>query len=63
MPHTDGRVGRLVDRFPMRYIVRFELEHLLVRAGFHMDELYADFDRSPFGSTYPGELLVIASPL
>jgi len=59
--HTDGRQERLVDRFPMRYIFRFELEHLLVRAGFSMQALYADFDHSPFGSTYPGELIVIAT--
>ncbi len=58
--HPDGRKERLVDRFPMRYLFRFEAEHLLARCGFRVEEVYADFDKSPYGSKYPGELIFIA---
>jgi SAM-dependent methyltransferase len=59
--HPDGREERLVHAFPMRYLFRFEAEHLLVRSGFEVEHVYADFDRSPYGSTYPGELIFVAS--
>jgi SAM-dependent methyltransferase len=59
--HPDGREERLVHAFSMRYLFRFEVEHLLARAGFVVEQVYADYDRSPFGSKYPGELLVMAS--
>ncbi len=58
--HPDGRQERLVHRLQMRCIFRFEAEHLLARAGFTVDHVYADFDRSPYGSQYPGELIFIA---
>jgi SAM-dependent methyltransferase len=58
--HPDGRHERAVHAFPMRYLYRFEAEHLLARAGFAVEHLFAGFDRSPFGSTYPGELVFIA---
>ncbi len=58
--HPDGREERLVHAFPMRYLFRFEAEHLLVRCGFEVVDVYADFDKSPFGSTYPGELIIKA---
>jgi SAM-dependent methyltransferase len=58
--HPDGRQERLVHAFEMRYLFRFEAEHLLVRAGFEVEALYADYDRSPFGSKEPGELIFVA---
>jgi len=58
--HPDGRQERLVHAFPMRYIFRFEIEHLLARSGFTVRQIYADYDRRPYGSTYPGELVVVA---
>ena len=58
--HPDGRQERLVHAFPMRYLFRFEAEHLLARAGFQVEHLYADFDKRPYGSAYPGELLFVA---
>jgi len=58
--HPDGRQERLVHAFPMRYLFRYEAEHLLVRCGFHIDHLYADFDQSPYGSKEPGELIFVA---
>jgi SAM-dependent methyltransferase len=58
--HPDGRHERLVHPFQMRCIFRFEAEHLLARAGFTVDQVYSDFDRSPYGSRYPGELIFVA---
>jgi SAM-dependent methyltransferase len=58
--HPDGRQERLVQAFPMRYLFRFEAEHLLARAGFDVEQLYADYDKSPYGSKYPGELIFVA---
>jgi len=56
----DGRKERLVQAFPMRYLFKFEAEHLLARAGFTVEQLYADYDKSPYGSKYPGELIFVA---
>ena len=58
--HPDGRKERLVHAFRLRYLFRFELEHLLVRAGFAIEHLYAGYDGSAYGSTYPGELVFVA---
>ncbi|MGH7339006.1 MAG: class I SAM-dependent methyltransferase [Candidatus Rokuibacteriota bacterium] len=58
--HPDGRQERLVHPFQMRCVFRFEAEHLLARAGFMVDQVYSDFDRSPYGSRYPGELIFVA---
>jgi SAM-dependent methyltransferase len=58
--HSDGRQERLVHRFQMRYLFRYEIEHLLTRSGFTVENVYADYDKSPFGSKYPGELIVVA---
>ena len=58
--HPDGRQERLVHAFPMRYLFRFEAEHLLVRSGFAVEAVYADYDKNPYGSTYPGDLIFIA---
>lgn len=56
----DGRVERHPGRFLVRYLFRFEAEHLLVREGFTVEALYSDFDRSPYGASYPGELIFTA---
>jgi len=58
--YPDGRQERLVQAFPMRYLFKFEAEHLLARAGFRVEQLYADYDKSPYGSKYPGELIFVA---
>jgi SAM-dependent methyltransferase len=58
--HPDGREERLVHAFPMRYLFRFEAEHLLERCGFQVEHLYADYDKNPYGSKYPGELIFVA---
>jgi SAM-dependent methyltransferase len=58
--HPDGRQERLVHAFPLRYLFRFEVEHLLARAGFQLEHLYAGFDKRLYGSTYPGDLVCVA---
>jgi SAM-dependent methyltransferase len=60
--HPDDRQERLVHPFRMRCIFRFEAEHLLARAGFVLEHVYSDFDRSPYGSRYPGDLILVARP-
>lgn len=59
--HPDHREERLVHQFPLRYLFKFEAEHLLARCGFVVEAVYADYDRSPYGSKYPGELIVVAT--
>ncbi len=59
--HPDGQEQRLVHAFPMRYLYRYEAEHLLARAGFKVESVYADFEKNPYGSTYPGDLIFVAS--
>jgi hypothetical protein len=58
--HPDGREERRIHAFAMRYLFRFEMEHLLARCGFEVEQLYAGFDRGAYGSTYPGELVFAA---
>jgi SAM-dependent methyltransferase len=58
--HPDGRQERLVHSFPMRYLFRFEAEHLLARCGFRLEHVYGDYDKSPYGSKYPGDLIMVA---
>jgi len=59
--HPDGKKEKHVHAFSMRYLFRYEAEHLLARCGFHMEELFAGYDRSRYGSTYPGEQIFVAS--
>ena len=59
----DGRQERVVHAFQMRYLFRYEAEHLLARCGFGVIELYSDYQNNPYGSTYPGELIFLANKL
>jgi hypothetical protein len=36
---------------------------LLARSGFEVENVYSGYDRSPFGSAYPGELILVARRL
>lgn len=58
--HPSGRQEKFVHSFPMRYLFRFEAEHLLTRCGFEIEQVYADFDKDSYGSKYPGELIFVA---
>lgn len=58
--HPNGRKERHTQNLTIRYFFRFEVEHLLARCGFEIEHLYGDYDRSDFGTKYPGELLFVA---
>jgi SAM-dependent methyltransferase len=58
---VGGAVTRLSETFPLRYVFRYELEHLLVRAGFRLEALYGDHDASPFAGGSPA-LIAVATP-
>ncbi len=60
LTYPDGRTERLVEPFSMRYFFRYEAEHLLARAGFEVEHVYAGYDKSPYGRQYPGELVFVA---
>src|SRR5690606_13848784 len=58
--YPDGRTERQVQAFPMRYLFRYEMEHLLARTGFTVEHVYADYNRTPYGEKYPGDLIFVA---
>lgn len=58
--YPDGRQERLVDRFQMRFLFRFEGEHLLARCGFQVEKVYGDYDKVPYGLKNTGELIFVA---
>ena len=58
---ADGATRRLSETLTLRYIFRYELEHLLVRAGFRVVALYGDYDRSTFGDGSPA-MIAVAQP-
>jgi SAM-dependent methyltransferase len=47
-------------RFRLRWFTRFELQHLMARAGFTHVAVYGDFDRSPVRADSPA-LVVVAT--
>jgi hypothetical protein len=52
-------VERFVQAFDMRWYTKPELEHLLARSGFEVEETYGDFDRSKLDDT-SREIIVVA---
>ena len=56
----SGRQERLVSPFTLRYIFRYEAEHLLARAGFEVEALLSDYRGTAYGSSYPGQLIFVA---
>lgn len=57
--HQDGRTERLPNPFRIRYFFRYEVEHLLARAGFRVSELFGDFTRAPLRDDSP-EMIFVA---
>lgn len=49
----DGTVKRTVNIFNMRYLYRFELQLLLEKAGFSVEDLYGDYDFEEYGEGSP----------
>lgn len=56
---TGGSTQRIVQAISMRWYTPFELQHLLERAGFRVEALYGNFDRSPLTDESP-EIIVVA---
>lgn len=47
---ADGSVRRTALPFAMRWLYRYELEHLLARSGFAVEAVYGSYDLDEFGS-------------
>jgi len=58
---ADGTTRRVAETLGLRYIFRYELEHLLVRSGYRLVALYGDYDRSPFADGSPA-MIAVAEP-
>ncbi len=58
---ADGATRRIGETLGLRYTFRYELEHLLVRAGYRITALYGDYDRSPFADDSPA-MIAVAEP-
>lgn len=60
--HERWRHGEKLDDdvsdIAMRWFHRYELEHLLARAGFVIEEMFGGFDRRPYDGN--GEIIVVA---
>ena len=53
-------VGNETSEFDMRWFHHYELEHLLVRAGFDDVAIYGDFDGTPVVPDCPAFVVVAA---
>ena len=58
---ADGVTRRVTETIFLRYTFRYELEHLLVRAGFRIVALHGAYDCSPFTDESPA-MIVVAEP-
>lgn len=56
--HPDGRVERFPNPFRIRYFFRYEVEHLLARAGLRVAKLFGDFTRAPLRDDSPDMIFV-----
>jgi SAM-dependent methyltransferase len=59
--HPGGKLERLIFSWTLRYFFRFEVEHLLARAGFAVESVYGNFDCSPLADSSP-EMIFVATP-
>lgn len=56
----DAREEHFSYTFTFRYFWRSEAEGLLKRCGFKIEDVFADYDKSAYGTKYPGELIFVA---
>lgn len=59
--NREGLLTRRTMQFNLRWLYRFELEHLLARAGFTLRNLYGSYDLDTYGSESP-RMIAVASP-
>lgn len=55
---ADGATHRVSETLRLRYVFRYELEHLLARAGFRVAALYGDYDLTPYADDSPAMIVV-----
>jgi SAM-dependent methyltransferase len=58
---AENRVTRHIARFNLRWFYRYELEHLLARAGFRLLSCYGSYELEDYNSTSE-QLIVLATP-
>ncbi len=58
---STGQLKRRVMNFTMRWFYRYEMEHLLARAGFLVRSVYGSYDLDAYTTESP-RLVVVASP-
>jgi hypothetical protein len=58
---ASGQVARRTMRFVLRWFYRYEIEHLLARAGFSLRAVYGSYDLDEYITGSP-RLIVVASP-
>jgi SAM-dependent methyltransferase len=58
---AGGATRRITQTIVLRYVFRFELEHLLHRAGFRIVALYGDYDLTRFGDG-SAAMIAVAEP-
>ena len=56
---SNQRVQRHNAAFAMRWLWRYEVEHLLARAGFQVDAIYGDYELNPYDSSSE-QIIVVA---
>jgi SAM-dependent methyltransferase len=59
--HPEGKQENIHSEFILRYIFRYEMELLLLHAGFQLESIYGGFDRKPYGPQSK-EMIFIARP-
>jgi len=60
----EGAVlSRVYRGLKLRYIFRYEMEHLLARTGFEIEDVFGDCYGSPFGDTSPEMVFVARKPV
>ncbi len=60
--YREGECILAEVQWKLRYTYRFELEHLLEKAGFTILHLWGDYDRTPFGESTDRLFVVARKP-
>ncbi|MCI0777130.1 MAG: class I SAM-dependent methyltransferase [Chloroflexi bacterium] len=55
-------VSKVYRGLRLRYLFRYEMEHLLARCGFEIEDLFGDCVGTPFGDTSPEMVFVARRP-
>lgn len=58
--NENNAIRRVETSFPMRWFWRYEIEHLLARAGFEIEQIYGDYELEEFTSESE-QMLIVAS--